>query len=289
VVGMVPEGLVLLASTAMALSVVRLARQRVLIQELEAVEGLARVDTLCCDKTGTVTDGSVALDEVLPSSESETNDVREALGALAEATTSRNATLQAIGAAYPPPGGEGWKAVVNLAFSSARKWSAATFAAHSTWVLGAPEIVLAHLSPSDPVRAEADRIAAEGRRVVALARSSASLSEDTAPSLPPRLVPAGLVVLSERVRPEAAATFRYFAEQQVALKIISGDNPRTLPPWRPPPGWPTSATPRTPVGCPTIPRRSVKPWSATASSGGSRPARSATWFRRSAGVVTPWP
>jgi len=232
VVGMVPEGLVLLASTAMALSVVRLARQRVLIQELEAVEGLARVDILCCDKTGTITDGSIALDEVLPAPEpesgSETNELREALGALAAATTSRNATLEAIAAGYPPPGGEVWKAVVTVAFSSGRKWSGATFATHGTWVLGAPEIVLAHLSASDPVRAEADRIAAEGRRVVALARGSASLSQEANPALPPGLIPAGLVVLSERIRPEAAATFRYFAEQKVALKIISGDNPRTV-------------------------------------------------------------
>ena len=103
---MVPEGLVLLASTAMALSVVRLARKRVLIQELQAVEGLARVDILCCDKTGTITDGSIALDEVLPASESETDGLREALGALAAAPTGRNATLEAIAAAFPPPEGE---------------------------------------------------------------------------------------------------------------------------------------------------------------------------------------
>lgn len=227
VVGMVPEGLVLLASTAMALSVVRLARRRVLIQELQAVEGLARVDVLCCDKTGTITDGSIALDEVLPASESETDGLRDALGALAAVPTGRNATLEAIAAACPPKG-EGWKTVVNVAFSSARKWSGATFAGHGTWVLGAPEIVLAHLSPSDPVRTEADRLAAEGRRVVALVRGSAPLSQDKVPTLPPGLVPAGLVVLSERIRPEAAATFRYFAEQKVALKIISGDNPRTV-------------------------------------------------------------
>src|SRR5205807_507802 len=119
VVGMVPEGLVLLASTAMALSVVRLARKRVLIQELQAVEGLARVDILCCDKTGTITDGSIKLDEVLPAPESETGALRQALGALAAATT-RNATLEAIAAACPPPEGEGWKAVVSVAFSSAR-------------------------------------------------------------------------------------------------------------------------------------------------------------------------
>jgi cation-transporting ATPase E len=212
----------------MALSVVRLARQRVLIQELQAVEGLARVDILCCDKTGTITDGSIALDEVLPASESETDGLQEALGALAAAAAGRNATLEAIAAACPPPEGEGWKAVVNVAFSSARKWSGATFASGDTWVLGAPEIVLAHLSISDPARADADRLAAGGRRVVALARGSAPLSEDAAPALPPGLVPAALVVFSERIRPEAATTFRYFAEQKVALKIISGDNPRTV-------------------------------------------------------------
>jgi magnesium-transporting ATPase (P-type)/membrane-associated phospholipid phosphatase len=227
VVGMVPEGLVLLASTAMALSVVRLARKRVLIQELQAVEGLARVDILCCDKTGTITDGSIELDEVLPASESETGALRQALGALAAATT-RNATLEAIAAACPPPEGEGWKAVVSVAFSSARKWSGATFDGHGTWVLGAPEIVFASLSASDPLRAKADRLAVEGKRVVALARGSAPLSQDAAATLPPGLVAAALVVFSERIRSEAAATFRYFAEQEVALKIISGDNPRTV-------------------------------------------------------------
>jgi cation-transporting ATPase E len=186
------------------------------------------VDILCCDKTGTITDGSIALDEVRPVSGSEANDVREALGALAGSTTSRNATLEAIGGACPPPGGEGWKPVVSVAFSSARKWSGATFSGHGTWVLGAPEIVLARVSPADPVRAEADRIAAEGRRVVALARSPAPLRQNATPAVLPDVVPAALVVLSERIRPEAAATFRYFAEQGVSLKIISGDNPRTV-------------------------------------------------------------
>src|SRR5713226_2942588 len=128
VVGMVPEGLVLLSSAAMALSVVRLAHQRKIVQELQAEEGLARMDILCCDKTGTITDGSIALDEVLPASESETDDLRAVLGALAAAAASKNTTFEAIAAACPPPEGEGWRAVANVAFSSARKWSAATFA-----------------------------------------------------------------------------------------------------------------------------------------------------------------
>ena len=223
VVGMVPEGLVLLASTAMALSVVRLARRHVLIQELQAVEGLARVDILCCDKTGTITDGTIALDEVLPAPGAD--HLLDALGALAAGAAGRNATLDAIAAACPAPETDGWKAVAEIAFSSARKWSGATFDGQGTWVLGAPEIVLSLVPASDPVRVEADRVAAQGRRVVAVARGPAPL---VGSALPAGLVPSGLVILSERVRPEAAATFRYFADQKVAVKIISGDNPRTV-------------------------------------------------------------
>jgi len=231
VVGMVPEGLVLLASTAMAVSVIRLARRRVIIQELQAVEGLARVDVLCCDKTGTITDGTIALEQVLPAGNSSRDSPADSgplsvvLGALAAAATAKNPTLQAIAAACPLPAGENWKPVATVAFSSARKWSGATFAGRGTWVLGAPEVVLAGLSGSDPARTQAGRLAAEGRRVVALARTSAPLTDATLPS---GLEPAGLVVLSERIRPEAAATFRYFADQEVAIKVISGDNPSTV-------------------------------------------------------------
>src|SRR5206468_2576806 len=138
-----------------AVAVMRLARRRVLIQQLQAVEGLARVDILCCDKTGTITDGTIAFDEILPaphpSSASQLGheDLREALGALAAAASSTNTTLTAIAAAFPPPSGEGWQALGTVAFSSARKWSAATFAGHGTWVLGAPEIILGDLSLSD--------------------------------------------------------------------------------------------------------------------------------------------
>src|SRR5439155_26653659 len=108
VVGMVPEGLVLLASTAMALSVLRLARRRVLVQELQAVEGLARVDVLCCDKTGTITDGTIALEDILPATAGE--DLHAPLGALAASTATRNPTLQALADACPVPSGDGWRA-----------------------------------------------------------------------------------------------------------------------------------------------------------------------------------
>ncbi|MEA2567736.1 MAG: cation-transporting P-type ATPase [Actinomycetota bacterium] len=243
VTGMVPEGLVLLSSTAMAVAVVRLARRRVLVQELQAVEGLARVDVLCCDKTGTITDGSIALEELLPFAGAET--LPDSLGALAASTASRNATLQTLAEAFPPPPGDTWRPTATVAFSSARKWSAATFDGRGTWVLGAPEVVLAHLDDTHPERSKANQLAATGRRVLAVASSPLDPSDvDGSPHLPADLRPQGLVVFSERVRPEAAATLRYFAEQGVALKVISGDNPVTVAAVASAAGLPDAGTPQ---------------------------------------------
>src|SRR5215813_11719754 len=137
-VGMVPQGLVLLTSVAFGVAAVTLARRQVLVQQLPAVEGLARVDVVCFDKTGTLTDGTIAFDRV--ERLDDRAPVEDALGALA-AEEDRNATLAAIGQAFPPP--RGWARQDAVPFSSARKWSAASFAGHGTWVLGAPELVLA--------------------------------------------------------------------------------------------------------------------------------------------------
>jgi cation-transporting P-type ATPase E len=221
VVGMVPEGLVLLTSIAFGVAAVTLARRKVLVQELPAVEGLARVDVVCLDKTGTLTDGSVVLDRVEPFPGA--GDVKAPLAALA-ADENANATLAAIGAglASPPPG---WSRTGAVPFSSARKWSAATFGEHGTWVLGAPEMVWASAGATDPVRGQADRLAETGRRVLLLARTGAPLDGD---QLPSGLEAAAVVLLEEKVRPDAAETLRYFADQGVTLKVISGDNPRTV-------------------------------------------------------------
>src|SRR6266550_2230340 len=137
-VGMVPQGLVLLTSVAFGVAAVTLARRHVLVQQLPAVEGLARVDVLCIDKTGTLTDGTIAFDHLIRLDDQAPAEA--ALGALAD-DQARNATLAAIGQAFPPP--HGWARQDAVPFSSARKWSAARFAGHGTWVLGAPEIVLA--------------------------------------------------------------------------------------------------------------------------------------------------
>ena len=219
VVGMVPEGLVLLTSLAFGIAAVTLARRRVLVQELPAVEGLARVDVVCLDKTGTLTEGDVVFDtlEVL---DGDDVDVGAALGALAN-DDNRNATLQAIGDAFAAP--DGWARTGAVPFSSARKWSAATFDGQGTWVIGAPENILG--DASDPARRRADELAAEGRRVLLLVRSDGTLDGE---ALPAPIEPAALVLLEERIRPDAADTLRYFADQGVALKVISGDNPRTV-------------------------------------------------------------
>jgi cation-transporting ATPase E len=222
VVGMVPEGLVLLTSVAFAVAAVTLARRKVLVQELPAVEGLARVDVVCLDKTGTLTEGDVVFDRLDLVDGADLDEVEQALGALAD-DENANATLQAIGYAFPPP--EGWDRTLIVPFSSARKWSAAEFGDHGAWVIGAPEMVWTHSPLDDPVRVQADELAASGSRVLLLTRAQTSLTGD---ELPERMQPVALVLLEEKVRTDAADTLRYFAEQGVELKVISGDNPRTV-------------------------------------------------------------
>jgi len=217
-VGMVPQGLVLLTSIAFGVAAVTLARRRVLVQQLPAVEGLARVDVVCFDKTGTLTDGSVVFDRLIPLDSQAPAEA--ALDAVAD-EPDPNPTLAAIAEAFPPP--PGWHRQRSVPFSPARKWSAASFTGHGTWVLGAPEIVLPDGYPEQ--LAQATQLAATGRRVLVLARGAAAPAGE---SLPPGLRPAALVVLAERLRADAADTIAYFAAQGVALKVISGDSPQTV-------------------------------------------------------------
>ena len=217
-VGMVPQGLVLLTSIAFGAAAVTLAGRRVLVQQLPAVEGLARVDVVCLDKTGTLTDGTVVFDSLVRLDDQAPAEA--ALGALAD-DQARNATLAAIGQAFPPP--QGWARQDAVPFSSARKWSAASFAGHGAWVLGAPEIILAG-SP-DGRLSRAAGLAASGARVLALAHADGPLRGQ---ALPPGLRPVAFIVLAERLRSDAPQTIAYFTAQGVALKVISGDSPRTV-------------------------------------------------------------
>ena len=220
-VGMVPEGLVLLTSLAFAVAAIRLARRNVLVQQLPAVEGLARVDVVAADKTGTLTEPAVTLTEVQTVGKITDGQAREALGAMAAASPARNDTIAAIAAAMVSP--DGWSATVVLPFSSARKFSAATFDARGTWALGAPDVLLA---TADPARLRAAELARGGDRVLALARTDEDV--DAGGRLPVGLTAWALVILGQRVRPDAPDTLRFFGEQGVALKVISGDSPETV-------------------------------------------------------------
>ncbi|MFI6338305.1 HAD-IC family P-type ATPase [Streptomyces sp. NPDC050535] len=219
IVPMVPEGLVLLTSVAFAIGVIRLARKQCLVQELPAIEGLARVDTVCLDKTGTLTEGGMDVTEVRPLGGDESY-VRKVLGALGESDPRPNASLQAIIDAYPD--GEGWRCTESLPFSSARKYSGASFSEgngeSSTWLLGAPDVLLAD---GDPALAETERLNEAGLRVLLLSRATKDLDD---PGVKEGAKPTALVVLEQRLRPDAADTLRYFEEQDVRAKVISGDN-----------------------------------------------------------------
>ncbi len=221
-VPMVPEGLVLLTSIAFAVGVVRLGRRQCLVQELPAIEGLARVDVVCADKTGTLTENGMRLAEVRPFDGHVEADLRCALGALGAADPRPNASLAAVAERCTDPG---WTVTATVPFSSARKWSGASFGADAGdqhWLLGAPDVLLPAGSPE---RAAADEVGAGGLRVLLLVRVAATVHPDVDLAA---AVPAGLVVLEQRVRPEAAGTLAYFAEQDVEVKVISGDNARSV-------------------------------------------------------------
>lgn len=264
VVGMVPQGLVLLTSVNFAAAAMTLARRKVLVQELPAVEVLARVDMLCLDKTGTLTSGAVELDHiesclgsacadgdggspaagkvsadaaaggsagtgsgaVVPAS---ADDAARAALAYLVGGSEVNATGSAIAAGLT--GLEPAQARYAIAFNSARKWSAVQTSA-GAYVLGAPEIVLAGSTGSGSTdNAALERVkalASAGKRVLVLAHSNQALDQSENPTLPKDLTAALLVVLAEQVRPDAAQTLDYFKRQGVAVRVISGDNPVTV-------------------------------------------------------------
>jgi cation-transporting ATPase E len=219
-VAMVPEGLVLLTSVAFAVGVVRLGRRQVLVRELPAVETLARVDVICFDKTGTITAGDLAVQGLEPP-DGAAGEAAAALGALAAADPNPNATLRAIGQAFPAP--DGWRPEAAVPFSSARKWSGASFPGRGAFLLGAPEILLGG-GRRDLLR-RAEQIAVEGRRVVLLAHSARPLDGDRPPA---GLEPRAMVVIGDQVRGDAAATIAWFAAEGVHVKVVSGDHPRTV-------------------------------------------------------------
>ncbi|OAN31632.1 cation-translocating P-type ATPase [Mycolicibacterium iranicum] len=212
-VPMVPEGLVLMTSIAFAVGVIRLGRKQCLVNELPAIEGLARVDVVCADKTGTLTENGMRLSDLKKLDDSGVADV---LAQLASDDARPNASMAAIAEAYKMP--PGWTATATAPFKSATKWSGTSYGEHGNWVIGAPDVLL---DPASPVAEEAERIGAKGLRVLLLGSSDLSVDDARAPGT---VIPAALVVLEQRVRPDARDTLDYFASQKVSIKVISGDN-----------------------------------------------------------------
>ncbi|MEV6225993.1 cation-translocating P-type ATPase [Nocardia fluminea] len=215
-VPMVPEGLVLMTSIAFAVGVVRLGKRQCLVQELPAIEGLARVDVVCADKTGTLTENGMRLAQIEPLGAFDEAQVKAALAALAGDDPRPNASVQAIAEALPDS--PGWSQTAVAPFSSAKKWSGVSYGAHGDWLLGAADVLL---DPDSAEAAHAEQLGSSGLRVLLLARGDRPVDAGDAPG---RVEPAALVVLEQKVRPDAKSTLEYFASQQVSIKVISGDN-----------------------------------------------------------------
>ena len=220
-VGMIPEGLVLLTSVVLAVSVIRLSAHKTLVQELYCIETLARVDTLCLDKTGTITEGCMQVDEVVPLVRLDETYLEQSLSALAANLTDSNPTFLAVKDRFTID--PGWPCEEIRPFSSARKWSGCYFAGVGAFVMGAGEFILKE--GFEPFRKQAETYSQNGQRVLLLAYSPENFREK---ELPVDLKPLALLILSDKIRKEAPKTLRYFADQGVDLKVISGDSAVTV-------------------------------------------------------------
>ena len=213
-VGMIPEGLVLLTSVSLAVGVIKLASRKTLVQEMYSIESLARVDVLCLDKTGTITEGHMKLDEIVSLTD---EDVRPALSALSAALDDHNPTANAVREAFPVS--PDWHVLEKIPFSSARKYSAARFE-EGCYALGAAEFLLADRGKSLDSRIQPTTEA--GRRVLVFCRAELSGGAVV------NAVPLALLEFTDPVRKDAAQTFRYFQEQGVSIRVISGDSAGTV-------------------------------------------------------------
>ena len=220
-VGMIPEGLYLLTSVAMAASAIKLANKRVLVQDMNCIETLARVDVLCVDKTGTITEPNMEVEDVIPLTEDPPERLEQILTAIYSGTEAENDTARAMAEMF---GGESdWVCQKRIPFTSETKWSAADFRGQGTFVVGAPEFTMQ--SRYDEIRSLVEEWSARGCRVLLIAQYGGELEGILEPG---KLRPLALVLLTSRIRQSAPETFAYFAQQGVAIKVISGDNPVTV-------------------------------------------------------------
>ena len=222
VVAMVPQGLVLLTSLALAVGAMRLSRRHALVQDLAATEALARVDVICLDKTGTLTERELRIERI--ETLLEHAGASAALAALGASELRPNATLQAIAHEWPHHVGEP-RVLRSIAFSSANKWSAADIEGLGPWLLGAPDVLLAQRPVSDPLLARVAGFAASGLRVLLLARTGFWLDGGQRPA---DVEPVALLLLAERLRADARQTTQDLAREGVSMRLVSGDHPSTV-------------------------------------------------------------
>ena len=221
-IGMIPEGLYLLTSVALAIGMLRLARRRVLTQDMNCIETLARVDVLCVDKTGTITESVMEADAPIPLADGPLEDI---LHSYYGAEEPDNDTGRALKARFGQGSG-GWPATGQIPFNTAYKYSAKSFGTHGVYVVGAPNVVAG--TRSSEFRSQLTPLLAQGRRVLLLARYDGSLPDPPETLDPERLTFLALLPLQNRIRSSAPKTFAYFAEQGVAIKVISGDDPQAV-------------------------------------------------------------
>ncbi|NRO78371.1 HAD-IC family P-type ATPase [Lactobacillus helveticus] len=221
IIGMIPEGLYLLTTIALALSAVRLARKQVMLHDMKSVETLARVNVLCVDKTGTITEPKMSVEKAVPSKNYQ-GDLDKVIGDFAQNMPADNATMRAVHSFFTQNTGQ--KASSILPFTSVNKYSGVVFNDH-TLLIGAPEMVLR--DQFDECQAEFEKYAKTGYRVLIVADYPGVLTEDDSKLTKPVEV-YGYILLTNPIRKEAKATFEYFAKQGVAIKVISGDNPVTV-------------------------------------------------------------
>lgn len=220
VIGMIPEGLVLLTSTVLAVSVIRLSHSKVLVQELYCIETLARVDTLCLDKTGTLTEGNMEVRKYIPLNKDK-KEMANILANIAKASEDENSTIEAIRNSFTKIEQE-FQTIKKVAFSSKEKWSGIQFKEQETYIIGAPEIVLKENYKKYEKEIQEY---AKDYRVLVLAHSHEGLEKQ---KLPQKLELVGYILILDKIRKEAKQTLEYFEKQGVDIKIISGDNPVTV-------------------------------------------------------------